>query len=60
MSLSFRMSRLQIKKLESSFLGLFLDTVLGFLSCLMAFGSAIMITLGFITWCSQMTQRFPS
>lgn len=49
-----------MKKLDSSFLGLFLDSVLGILSCIMAFTSAIMITLGFITWCSQMTQRFPS
>ncbi|XP_031628343.1 transmembrane protein 179 [Contarinia nasturtii] len=56
----YRMTRLQLKKLDSSFLGLFLDAVLGFLSCLMAFGAAIMITLGFITWCSQMTLRFPS
>ncbi|XP_055302365.1 transmembrane protein 179 [Sitodiplosis mosellana] len=56
----YRMTRLQLKKIDSSFLGLFLDTVLGFLSCLMTFGSAIIISLGFITWCSRMTLRFPS
>lgn len=59
-SLCHRMARLQLKKLDSSFLGLFVDTVLGFLCCVMTFGAAIMITLGFITWCSQMTLRFPS
>lgn len=56
----FRLSRLAIEQKESTFLGLFMDTVFSLIACLMAFGSAIMITLGFIKWCSRMTLRFPS
>lgn len=49
-----------VKQLEASFLGLFLDVLFGITSCLMTFAAAIMITLGFISWCNDMTQRFPS
>lgn len=55
-----RITRLTLKKLEASFLGLFLDVLFGITSCLMTFAAAIMITLGFISWCNDMTQRFPS
>lgn len=48
------------KELESSFLGLFLDVVIGILLCGTTVIAAIMITLGFIVWCSGMTLRFPS
>lgn len=55
-----RISRLTLKQLEASFLGLFLDVLFGITSSLMTFAAAIMITLGFISWCNDMTQRFPS
>lgn len=45
---------------ESSFLALFIDVVLGIQMLAMSILSAIMITLGFIVWCSEMTERFPS
>lgn len=45
---------------ESSFLALFIDVVLGIQMLAMSILSAIIITLGFIVWCSEMTERFPS
>lgn len=48
------------KEEESSFLGLFLDVMVGIIMLTMSVISAIMITLGFIVWCSDMTERFPS
>lgn len=48
------------KEEESSFLGLFLDVMVGIIMLAMSVISAIMITLGFIVWCSDMTERFPS
>lgn len=48
------------KEEESSFLGLFLDVMVGIIMLSMSVISAIMITLGFIVWCSDMTERFPS
>lgn len=56
----YRISRLAINKEEPTFLGLFLDVFFGIISCALTVLSAIMITLGFIVWCSDMTQRFPS
>jgi hypothetical protein len=48
------------KEQESSFLGLFLDVVLNIWLCAMTILAATMISLGFFTWCSEMTERFPS
>lgn len=48
------------KELESSFLGLFFDVLFGIFLCVGVLIAAIIITLGFIVWCSDMTQRFPS
>ncbi|CAD7084691.1 unnamed protein product [Hermetia illucens] len=56
----YRYSRLAYKEEESSFLGLFLDVMVGIIMLTMSVISAIMITLGFIVWCSDMTERFPS
>lgn len=58
--LFIRLSRIAFKQLEPSFLGLFLDVISSILLCSMTVIAAIMITLGFIVWCSDMTQRFPS
>lgn len=55
-----RLSRIAIKQEEASFLSLFLGVFFGVILCTMTILSAVMITLGFIVWCSDMTQRFPS
>lgn len=44
----------------SSFLSAFIDVVVSISLCLMTLASALIVTLGFITWCRDMTQRFPS
>lgn len=56
----YRFTMLVMKEEESSFLALFLDVVLGCLSSVVTLTAAIIITRGFIVWCSQMNQRFPS
>uniref|UniRef100_U5EVG9 Putative conserved plasma membrane protein n=1 Tax=Corethrella appendiculata TaxID=1370023 RepID=U5EVG9_9DIPT len=56
----YRLSVVMYRELEITFLGLFFDVLFGILLCVMTLISAIMITLGFIEWCSDMTQRFPS
>ncbi|XP_055679640.1 transmembrane protein 179 [Lutzomyia longipalpis] len=56
----YRFVRLSVKQEEASFLGLFLDVFFGFLLCLMTIVSAMIITMGFMDWCSDITLRFPS
>uniref|UniRef100_A0A2M3ZAU0 Transmembrane protein n=1 Tax=Anopheles braziliensis TaxID=58242 RepID=A0A2M3ZAU0_9DIPT len=56
----YRMALLAYRQLESSFLGLFFDVVFSVSLCAMTLIAAIIITLGFMTWCQQMTERFPS
>lgn len=56
----YRLSRIAMKDEEPSFLSLFLGVLFGITLCAMTVLSAIMITLGFIVWCSDMTLRFPS
>ncbi|GAB0100469.1 Transmembrane protein 179 [Sergentomyia squamirostris] len=56
----YRFVRLSMKQEEESFLGLFLDVFFGFTLCLMTIISAVIITMGFIRWCSDITLRFPS
>lgn len=48
------------KEEESTFLGLFTDSLLSLISCAMILGCSIVITLGFIRWCGLMNARFPS
>uniref|UniRef100_A0A182NZY9 Transmembrane protein 179 n=1 Tax=Anopheles epiroticus TaxID=199890 RepID=A0A182NZY9_9DIPT len=55
-----RMALLAYRELESSFLGLFFDVVFSISLCTMTLIAAIIITLGFIAWCEEMTERFPS
>lgn len=57
---SSRLAILVYRELESSFLALFFDVVFGITLCAMTIVAAIIITLGFMTWCSDMTERFPS
>ncbi|XP_058464798.1 transmembrane protein 179 [Malaya genurostris] len=56
----YRLAILVYRELESSFLALFFDVVFSISLCLMTIIAAIIITLGFMTWCSDMTERFPS
>lgn len=56
----YRFARLSIKQEEASFLELFLDVFIGFILCLMTIVSAMIITIGFMDWCADITQRFPS
>lgn len=56
----YRLTRIVLKQEEPSFLSLFLGVFFGIILLAMTVLSAIMITFGFIVWCSQMTQRFPS
>lgn len=56
----YRLSMLAFRGEDSSFLSTFVNVVV----CINLAGftviGAIMITLGFMTWCQNMTQRFPS
>ncbi|XP_055549396.1 transmembrane protein 179 [Wyeomyia smithii] len=56
----YRLAYLVYRELESSFLALFFDVVFSVSLCVMSIISAIMITLGFMAWCSEMIERFPS
>ena len=44
----------------SSFLSAFVDVVGSLVLCAMTIVAALMITLGFLVWCDEMTKRFPS
>ncbi|XP_058812356.1 transmembrane protein 179 [Topomyia yanbarensis] len=56
----YRLAILVYRELDSSFLALFFDVVFSISLCVMTIIAAIIITLGFLTWCSHMTERFPS
>ncbi|KAG7200136.1 hypothetical protein KM043_000575 [Ampulex compressa] len=56
----YRLSLLMYRGEDSSFLSAFVDVVSAiFLSAITLF-AAIIVTLGFMTWCECMTKRFPS
>lgn len=48
------------KGIDSSFLSAFIDVVSSMILCGMTIMAALMITLGFMVWCQNMTERFPS
>ncbi|KRT83407.1 hypothetical protein AMK59_4218 [Oryctes borbonicus] len=56
----YRLSCFLRKGIDSSFLSAFIDVVCSMILCAMTIIAALMITLGFITWCDIMIQRFPS
>ncbi|XP_063222014.1 transmembrane protein 179 [Bacillus rossius redtenbacheri] len=56
----YRMSMFFYKGTDSSFLSAFIDVVANIFLCAMVVLAAMMITLGFLVWCDEMTQRFPS
>lgn len=55
-----RFSRLAYKKQETTFLGLFLDVCSSTVMFVMTIISAFFVTIGFMRFCSSMTQRFAS
>jgi len=56
----YRLTRMIRNQLEPSFFGLFMDCFVTINFCALVVIAAIMITLGFIVWCANMTERFPS
>ncbi|XP_050295557.1 transmembrane protein 179 [Anthonomus grandis grandis] len=56
----YRLSVLLFKGQDSSFLSAFIDVVSGILLSAGTIIAACMITFGFMAWCENMTQRFPS
>lgn len=56
----YRLTQLIRAQTEPSFFGLFMDCFIAINFCAFVVIAAIMITFGFIVWCSNMTQRFPS
>lgn len=59
-SLYFSLSLFLYKGTDSSFLSAFFDVLSGIILCGMTIIAALMITLGFMVWCQNVTQRFPS
>lgn len=56
----YRMSMLMYKGEDSSFFSAFLDVIVSIGLTLVTLAAAVIITLGFMTWCQRMTKRFPS
>ncbi|KAK9873580.1 hypothetical protein WA026_023136 [Henosepilachna vigintioctopunctata] len=56
----YRFSVFLHKGTDSSFLSAFIDVLSGIFLCAMTIIAALMITLGFMTWCQNITQRFSS
>ena len=45
---------------DSSFFSAFIDVLLCILMCIFVFIAGCFVSIGFNTWCRQMTNRFPS
>ncbi|XP_046601157.1 transmembrane protein 179 isoform X2 [Neodiprion lecontei] len=56
----YRLSMLMYRGEDSSFLSAFVDVVCSVLLTTLTLIAAVIITLGFMTWCQCMTKRFPS
>ncbi|XP_013190948.1 transmembrane protein 179 [Amyelois transitella] len=56
----YRLSLFMYKGIDSSFLSAFLEAVGCMLICGFAVSAAVIVTLGFMTWCNTIVQRFPS
>lgn len=56
----YRLSMCVYKGTDISFLSAFIDVVSSMLLCGFIVIAAVIVTLGFMTWCQDMTQRFPS
>lgn len=56
----YRMSMFMYKGIDSSFLSAFLEAVLCIAVCGFTVAAAVVVTLGFMTWCQNIVERFPS
>ena len=56
----YRLSMLMYKGEDSSFLSAFMDVITSIFLTTITLIAAVIITLGFMTWCECMTKRFPS
>ncbi|XP_029036579.1 transmembrane protein 179 [Osmia bicornis bicornis] len=56
----YRLSIFMYRGEDSSFLSAFIDVVSSIILTIITLVAAIIITLGFMTWCQCMTKRFPS
>ncbi|XP_043255036.1 transmembrane protein 179 [Colletes gigas] len=56
----YRLSIFMIRGEDSSFLSAFIDVISSIFLTLITLVAAIIVTLGFMTWCQCMTKRFPS
>ncbi|XP_050510152.1 transmembrane protein 179 [Diabrotica virgifera virgifera] len=56
----YRLSVFLYKGIDSSFFSAFVDVLMGIWLGGMTIIAALMITLGFMAWCQNMTERFPS
>jgi hypothetical protein len=56
----YRLSMLMYKGEDSSFLSAFMDVITSIVLTIITLIAAVIITLGFMTWCKYMTKRFPS
>lgn len=56
----YRLSMLMYKGEDSSFLSAFVDVITSVFLTSITLIAAVIITLGFMTWCQCMTKRFPS
>lgn len=55
-----RFYRINFTLFFSSFLLTFIDAITCTLMCIFTINAALMITFGFMTWCNDMIERFPS
>lgn len=56
----YRLSTLMYKGEDSSFLSAFVDVITSVFLTAVTLIAAVIVTLGFMTWCKSMTRRFPS
>ncbi|KAL6264140.1 hypothetical protein P5V15_004219 [Pogonomyrmex californicus] len=56
----YRLSLFMYRNEDSSFLSAFIDVVTSIILTIVTLIAAIIVTLGFMTWCQCMTKRFPS
>lgn len=56
----YRLSLFMYRSEDSSFLSAFVDVVTSIILTTVTLVAAIIVTLGFMTWCQCMTKRFPS
>ncbi|XP_011503817.1 PREDICTED: transmembrane protein 179 [Ceratosolen solmsi marchali] len=54
------LSMLMYKGEDSSFLSAFIDVITSIVLTSISLIAAVIVTLGFMTWCKNMTKRFPS